>query len=351
MSIDAAGARLRRLCKAGALEQSGEFYLAVEKANGVNTSPKKPAPPTIKRPDRNAAGLPIQTIDPHPFNPRTEFDAAELDRLAESLRTHRLLQPVLVREAPDGRYQLIAGERRLRAAEKAGWKNVPAIVRDVSDAEALVLGLVENIERRDLNPIEKARGLARLCAPAADGGGGLTQEQAAAMFKHGKEWACNLMRLLTLPDVWQQRIAAGELSEAHARALVPYAKRPAVLARIEDDLLANPWSWRTRDDFERNAALLAETAETKPAPPAELKPMRAAPGSGERQRESRAKAATPAAALLHVEPVMLKFPAEGERSSAVRAIVEAIAGLVTQAELDEVATAIDDRRRRIALKA
>jgi ParB/RepB/Spo0J family partition protein len=315
----------------------------------------RPAPPTpmtpgpAKEPERRADGLPVKLIDPHPFNARTEIVDAELDQLAASLRDHGLLQPIVVREAPKGRYQLIAGERRLRAAERAGWPNVPAIVRAATDGEALIMGLVENIQRRDLNAIEKARGLARLCAPVKDGGCGLTQAQAAGMFGHVKNWASRLVGLLELPDVWQQRIVSGELSERQARALVPYADRPAVLARIEDDMRANPWSWRSQEDFERNAALLAETADTKPKPaPTELRPMRAAPGTGERQRPS---AATPAAKPAEAEPQTLKFPGREGAAAAVRAIVDAIALVTRVADLDVIGRALDDRRRRLARKA
>lgn len=239
----------------------------------------------------SVAELSIASIDAHPANPRTELNQAELQSLTASLKSHGLLQPVVVRPLEAGRYQMIAGSRRLAAAKAAGWKTITASIRDVPADDAASIAVVENIVRCDLNPVETARAVAKLCAPTAHGGCGKSYVDAAAALSRDASWIRRQIQLLELPDCWLRRVATGELNVGMSRALLPYAKRPAVLARIEDDMLANPWSWRTADDFERNAKLLAEDPTTPTAAPtAELKPMRAAPGTGERKRESRAVA-------------------------------------------------------------
>ena len=129
------------------------------------STPKKQSRPKSSKPNGSAttiAEIPIASIDAHPANPRTEFDQAELDGLAASLKAHGLLQPIVVRELASGRYQVVAGGRRLVAAKAAGWKKVLATIRNVSDDEALSLALVENVVRCDLNPVDMARAVARL---------------------------------------------------------------------------------------------------------------------------------------------------------------------------------------------
>ena len=256
---------------------------ATKRKPAATTGGKKTTPAS----DAHFDEIPIARIDPSPSNPRTEFDDAEINQLAKSIGKHGLLQPVIVRR--DGaRYQLVAGDRRLRAAQRAGRKSILAVVRDVSDGDALILGLIENIEREDLNPADTARAVARLCAPESEGGCGMSQVDAGATLSRDASWVRRQLQLLKLPGVWLKRVAAGELNVGMSHALVQYAERPAVLARIEADLLANPWSWRTVDDFERNAKLLADgdVATHKPSTPSGLKPRRAAPDDGERKRET-----------------------------------------------------------------
>lgn len=217
----------------------------------------------------------IELIHPHPDNPRKRFDEAGLATLAESIRRNDVLQPLVVRLLSTGgettkdkhgrpHYQLICGERRWRAAMAAGLTTIPVTVRELSDAEALELMIVENEERADLNPIELAIGLAALCKPIEAGGAGLTQAEAALRFSHEEAWAGNLMRLLHLPTTWQERVASGELPHTFARSLVPYAKCQVVLDWAEDELQRRGGADELRrEDFEHLLDLAVKEA-TRP---------------------------------------------------------------------------------------
>jgi len=160
---------------------------------------------------RIALGL----IDSNPFQPREDFDPAEMRSLAESLQSHGLLQPVVVRQVGD-RYQLIAGERRLRAAELAGWPDVPAQVIQADDREVAELAIVENLQRKDLNPLEKAACFQRYLETYR-----CTQEELASRLKIDRSTIANLIRLLELPEPIQAAVRQGRLSQGHARALLP----------------------------------------------------------------------------------------------------------------------------------
>jgi ParB family chromosome partitioning protein len=170
----------------------------------------------------------IDLIDPNPFQPRRAFADAGLKELADSIRASGVVQPVLLRRA-DGRYQLITGERRWRAARLAGLEAVPAIVRDVVDREALELALTENLLREDLNPLEVAHGLAALQEKH-----GLTHEQIAERLGLTRTVVSNTVRLLRLPPEVQAMLVGGEISAGHARALVALkdAKAQLALARL-----------------------------------------------------------------------------------------------------------------------
>jgi ParB family transcriptional regulator, chromosome partitioning protein len=159
--------------------------------------------------------LSVHEIEENPFQPRREFSESEIASLAESLKDHDILQPILVRRV-NGRYQLISGERRLRAAIKAGWLTIPARVRVADDRLVAELAIVENLQRKDLNPIEKGLSFRRYLDEH-----GCTQEDLAQRLKIDRSTIANLMRLLELPRVIQQDIQQGDLSMGHARALLP----------------------------------------------------------------------------------------------------------------------------------
>lgn len=158
----------------------------------------------------------IGSVEANPFQPRREFDHAEIESLAASLRTHGLIQPIAVRAVGDGRYQLIAGERRLRAAAQAGWKEVPAKVVEADDRLAAELAIVENLQRKDLNAVEKALSFRQYIERY-----GCTQEELAGRLQINRSTVANFIRLLELPEVVQRAVCEEKITYGHARALLP----------------------------------------------------------------------------------------------------------------------------------
>lgn len=169
---------------------------------------------------------PIDMIEPNPRNPRRRFDTEDLADLSQSIRSHGLVQPVVVRPAQErGRYELIAGERRWRAAQAAGLTEIPIIIREVDDRIALELAIVENVQRADLNPLEEAQGYEQLMRDHD-----YTQAELGEVIGKSRSHVANTLRLLKLPPQVHQLIAQGQLSAGHARTLVG-AQDPAGLAR------------------------------------------------------------------------------------------------------------------------
>jgi ParB family transcriptional regulator, chromosome partitioning protein len=162
----------------------------------------------------DASEIPIDLIEPSPLQPRFVFDEAKLNELANSIRANGVVQPLLLRRRGD-RYELIAGERRWRAAALAGLTKVPAVVRSISDDKVLELALIENIQREDLNPIEEARAYKKLIETI-----GLTQETVAERVGRDRSYVTNYLRLLRLPDDLQELLQSGRLSTGHARAIL-----------------------------------------------------------------------------------------------------------------------------------
>jgi ParB family chromosome partitioning protein len=166
-----------------------------------------------------AGGLPstlkLAQLQPGKYQPRTRMDEGSLYELAESIKSQGIMQPVLVRPVAADRYEIIAGERRFRAAKLAGLEELPVLVKDVPDEAAAVMGLIENIQRENLNPLEEAQGLQRLT-----GEFGLTHEQAAQAVGRSRSAASNLLRLLQLAEPVQQMLMAGDIDMGHARALL-----------------------------------------------------------------------------------------------------------------------------------
>ena len=170
---------------------------------------------------------PIELLKPNPRNPRKSFDEAELNELAQSIRKHGMVQPVIGRPSPTerGYIEIIAGERRWRAAQKAGLIEVPVIVREVDDRIALELAIIENVQRADLNAVEEAKGYQQLIDEH-----GYTQVDLAQVIGKSRSHVANTLRLLKLPDGVRDMIITGELSAGHARTLIT-ADDPAALAR------------------------------------------------------------------------------------------------------------------------
>src|SRR5579875_2157798 len=202
--------------------------------------------------------LPVELIGPNPGQPRTVFDEQALRALAESIRQRGVLQPVLVRPVPGGRYELIAGERRWRAARIAELEEIPAIVREHDDAASLELALIENMAREDLSPVEEARACAALVEEL-----GLTREEVGLRVGRSRVAVSNLIRLLELPDEALAALQSGELSEGHGRALLLASDHDA-RRRLARAAVAEGWSVR---ELERRARELAEPRRRRPAAP------------------------------------------------------------------------------------
>jgi ParB family chromosome partitioning protein len=172
--------------------------------------------------------LKIEQLRPGKYQPRTRMDEGSLYELAESIKSQGVMQPILVRPLADNRYEIIAGERRSRAAKLAGLDEVPVLVKVVPDEAAAVMALIENIQREDLNPLEEAQGLQRLVQEI-----GLTHEQAAQAVGRSRSAASNLLRLLNLAPPVQQMLMAGDLDMGHARALLPLDNAQQILTANE----------------------------------------------------------------------------------------------------------------------
>ena len=200
--------------------------------------------------------LPLNALRPGKYQPRTRMDEGSLYELAESIKNQGVMQPILVRPLADGAYEIIAGERRFRAARLAGLDSVPVLVKEVADEAAAVMALIENIQREDLNPLEEAQGLQRLVTEFQ-----LTHEQAAQAVGRSRSAASNLLRLLNLAEPVQQMLLAGDLDMGHARALLSLAAGEQVMAAQQ--IAARKLSVR---DAERLVARSGrETPGAKPA--------------------------------------------------------------------------------------
>jgi ParB family transcriptional regulator, chromosome partitioning protein len=195
--------------------------------------------------------LALDRIVPGRYQPRTRMDEASLAALAESINAQGVVQPILVRPVANGRFEIIAGERRWRAAQRAGLSSVPAMVRDVPDQAALALSLIENIQREDLNPLEEAQGIARLIADF-----GLTHEGAAQAIGRSRSAVTNLLRLTQLAKPVQELLLAGKLDMGHARALLalPAGQQTPAAGRVIADELS------VRDTERVVQAMLSPTA-------------------------------------------------------------------------------------------
>ena len=194
-------------------------------------------------PESSAGGpelreLDVTQIEPNPDQPRAQFDAAALDALAGSIGSVGLLQPLIVRPLDDGRFELVAGERRWRAAQKAGIDRVPAVVRTSPEDERLQAALIENMVREDLNPVEEARACAALVDDL-----GISKEELARRVGRSRAAISNLIRLLDLPDPALALLERGEISEGHGRAILQVSDQDR-RARLAKEAAAQGWSVR-----------------------------------------------------------------------------------------------------------
>ncbi|MBU0583827.1 MAG: ParB/RepB/Spo0J family partition protein [Alphaproteobacteria bacterium] len=217
----------------------------------------KPAAVETKAPALADGRVPIEFVSPNPKNPRRHFGDSELTDLTQSIREHGIVQPVLVRRRDGGRYEIIAGERRWRAAQAAGLTDIPVLVRDVDDRTSLELAIIENVQRADLNPVEEALGYQQLIDEH-----NYSQADLGQVIGKSRSHVANTLRLLKLPDVIRDMLVDGELSAGHARTLVN-ASDPAGLAKriVEDGLSV------------RQAEALAQQPESGRAPRTQSAPQ------------------------------------------------------------------------------
>ena len=198
--------------------------------------------------------LPINEIIPNKEQPRKTFDEGALQELADSITVHGVLQPLLVRPLLSGGYQLIAGERCWRASRMAGLKEVPVIIRELSDSEAMEIAIIENLQREDLNPIEEAEGLQALIDKCD-----YTQEQVAVSVGKSRPAIANALRLLKLPEEIRQMTKEGEISAGHARALLAFDNQ-AIMYEVAKQIVSDKLTVR---DVERLAKRPTKSAEKK----------------------------------------------------------------------------------------
>jgi ParB family chromosome partitioning protein len=220
---------------------------------GGTRSPQAPVPAAPTPTSVGPTELPVERIRPNPDQPRRRFDPAELERLAESIRRHGVLQPVVVRAVDDG-YELLVGERRWRAAQAAGLANIPVVVADVAPRDRLEVALVENVQRHDLNPIELAlafRGLADA---------GLTQEEIGARVGFERSTIANHLRLLELPREMQGDVESGALTTGHAKAILGVAN-PERRHTLRDRIVRDALSVRQSEDLARELGAATRTRE------------------------------------------------------------------------------------------
>ena len=222
--------------------------MGLEALLGPKVSDAPPADPAAP------SSLALSRLRPGKYQPRTRMDEGSLYELAESIKSQGVMQPILVRPV-DGAYEIIAGERRFRAAKLAGLDEVPVLVKAVADEAAAVMALIENIQREDLNPLEEAQGLQRLVNEFQ-----LTHEQAAQAVGRSRSAASNLLRLLQLSEPVQHMLMAGDLDMGHARALLSLAPAQQVMAAHE--ISAKKLSVR---EAERLVARAGSTRAAKPA--------------------------------------------------------------------------------------
>ncbi len=221
-------------------------------------------PPAVQRP---ASVARIEELHPNRNQPRTRFDDAALTELADSLKQLGMLEPILVRKRAAGGFEIIAGERRWRAAQRAGLHEVPIFVRELSDSKVFEAALVENLQREDLNPLETAQAFQRLLDEH-----GHSQESLAQLIGKDRSTIANALRLMKLPENVLDLIADRSLSEGHGRALLS-ANDPKVISALAKDAVAKDWSVRETERQARAAAVAKPAAEKPPKANANLRDL------------------------------------------------------------------------------
>jgi ParB family chromosome partitioning protein len=217
------------------------------------------AVPNVASPGADLRHIRVADISANRFQPRRTFTEAELAELEASIRTSGLLQPIVVRSQAGGKWELVAGERRLRAVSRLGWTEVPAVVRDFDDRAILTLALVENLQRADLNPLEEAEGYERLIDEF-----GLTQQQVADAVGKDRTTITNLLRVLTLPPAVRELVERKHITAGHARALLPLKDERRQI-ELANEIVARQLSVREAEARARALATGGSSAPQRPA--------------------------------------------------------------------------------------
>jgi ParB family transcriptional regulator, chromosome partitioning protein len=233
--------------------------------------PSRPTTAPIAMPATHTAGNPqevlIDSIDANPYQTRRRINETALEELAESIRASGVVQPVVLRPGPNGRFQLVAGERRWHASKRAGKTTIPAVIRQMSNEQAMEITIIENLQREDLNPIEQAKAFERLSREF-----GLTQEQIAARTGKDRASIANFIRLLKLPESLQDALETGVLSFGHGKVLLALAGFPEHMERAAREVMEKQLSVRQTEELV-GKLLNPQAAEQKQAkPPRQLDP-------------------------------------------------------------------------------
>lgn len=230
--------------------------------------PSRPTITPIAMPAAQAAvsalEIPIDSIDPNPYQTRRRINETALEELAESIRASGVVQPVILRPIANGRFQLVAGERRWHASKRAGKTTIPAVVRQISNEQAMEITIIENLQREDLNPMEQARAFERLSRESS-----LTQEQIAARTGKDRASIANFIRLLKLPEGVQNALEAGALSFGHGKVLLALAGFPEHMERAAREIIEKQFSVRQTEELVTRLLnpQAAEQKQEKPAVP------------------------------------------------------------------------------------
>ncbi|GED55371.1 ParB/RepB/Spo0J family partition protein [Brevibacillus borstelensis] len=201
--------------------------------------------------------IPVADIRPNPYQPRKEFESSAIEELAQSIKEHGIIQPLIVRKSIKG-YELVAGERRLRAAKSLGLKKVAAVVKDYSDQQLMEIALIENLQRENLNPLEEAEAYEKLISHHS-----YTQEQLAKKIGKSRPHVANMLRLLQLPEQIRKMVSASDLSMGHARALLGVEKEELQL-QLAKEAVKKGISVRQLEELVKQANVSRETSKKKP---------------------------------------------------------------------------------------
>lgn len=246
-----------------------DFFLSGTRQTVPQPAPAPVAPANLPEqpPAEETRMIAVDLLSPSPFQPRRDVETAELSTLADSIRASGVLQPILARRAGE-RFEIVAGERRWRAAKLAGLDRVPVLIRKISDDESAVFGLVENIQREDLNAIDKAKGFQALIKKL-----GTTQEEIAKKVGLDRSSVANFLRLLELPEGVQAHVSRGTLSMGHARTLLAMVDKDSIL-KVAEESIRQAWSVRVLEQHVKDLnQALVQPASAKPAPAKKGRPV------------------------------------------------------------------------------